>query len=388
MDAPTRVMKALNHEEPDRVPAYEAFTNNAIMKHYGVPTGDGLSASFRVLRFLPFKNRIANWAVSNQKFFVRGYTDMYEFLRRVKVDIAISLFTHTQRKIIKGGIIDEFGRIIKFETYKPDGTVISAYHGGYLKSFEEYESWERPDPQDPRRLASYLAGKEVQKQMNNEIFSVPSIGGMMEPSWEAFGFERFSRILGRPKQARKVFDDHGKLAVELTKILGDHGSELIIVLDDYGFKNGPFMSPKSFQTYVFPWLKRICDEAHKRGSKILLHSDGDLLLLFDDIVNCGIDAINPIEPSTANPEYDIFKLNERYGDKITFVGNISPIMLSEGTISEIEEYSKKLIRELAPGGGYIFSSGHSIPPSVRVDSWEAVMRMREKYSSYPIDVPS
>ncbi|MHA2322474.1 MAG: uroporphyrinogen decarboxylase family protein [Candidatus Thorarchaeota archaeon] len=384
MDAPTRVMTALNHEEPDRVPAYEAFTNNTIMKHYGMQPSEGVSNVFRVLSRMPFKDRIANWAVSNKNFFVKGYTDTYEFLRRTKIDVGICLFTHFQRKVVKGGIIDEFGRIIKFEPYEKDGTVVSAYHGGYLKSFEEYESWERPDPQDPRRLVSYLAGKEVQASMNNEIFAVPTINGMLEPSWEAFGFERFSRILGRRKQAKKVFDDHGKLAVELTKILGDEGAELIMVLDDYGFKNGPFMSPKSFQTYVYPWLKRICDEAHKRGTKILLHSDGDLMLLFDDLVNCGIDAINPIEPSTANPEYDIFKLYEKYGDKITFVGNISPIMLTKGTVSEVEEYTKRLILELAPGGGYIFSSGHSISPGVTIDNWEAVIRIREKYGTYPI----
>ncbi|MHA2223288.1 MAG: uroporphyrinogen decarboxylase family protein [Candidatus Thorarchaeota archaeon] len=384
MDAPTRVMTALNHEEPDRVPAYEAFTNNTIMKHYGMQTSDGVSNVFRVLSHMPFKDRIANWAVSNKNFFVKGYTDTYEFLRRTKIDIGICLFTHFQRKVIKGGIIDEFGRIIKFEPYGKDGTVVSAYHGGYFMNFEEYESWERPDPEDPRRLVSYRAGKEVQAEMHNEIFTVPTVGGMMEPSWEAFGFERFSRILGRPKQAKKVFDDSGKLAVELTKILGDEGAELIMVLDDYGFKNGPFMSPKSFQTYVYPWLKRICDEAHKRGSKILLHSDGDLMLLFEDLVNCGIDAINPIEPSKTNPEYDIFKLYEKYGDKITFVGNISPIMLSEGTVSQVEEYSTKLILELAPGGGYIFSSGHSIPPTVTIENWKAVMRIREKYGTYPI----
>jgi len=379
------VLKALNHEEPDRVPAFEsAFTNNTIMEHYGVPAGGGLTGGLNAIKYLPFKDRIANWAVSNQKFLVKGYTDNYEFLRRVKIDIGISLVTHTQRKIIKGGIIDEFGRIMKFEEYEGDGTVISAYHGGYLKSFEDYESWKRPDPHEPRRLAAYLAGKEVQEQMNNEILSVPAIGGMMEPSWEAFGFERFSRILGHPKQAKKVFDDNGELALELTKILADHGAELILIWDDYGFKNGPFMSPKSFQTYVFPWLKRICDEAHKRGSKILLHSDGDLMLLFEDIIDCGVDALNPIEPTTANPEYDIFKLKEKYGDKITFVGNISPVMLAEGTISEIEEYSKRLIHELAPGGGYIFSSGHSINPAITVDRWEAVMRVREKYGTYPI----
>ncbi|MHA2023902.1 MAG: uroporphyrinogen decarboxylase family protein, partial [Candidatus Thorarchaeota archaeon] len=83
-----------------------------------------------------------------------------------------------------------------------------------------------------------------------------------------------------------------------------------------------------------------------------------------------------------------FKLNEKHGDKITFVGNISPVMLAEGTIAEIEEYSKKLLLELGPGGGYIFSSGHSINPAVTIDRWEAVMRMREKYGTYPIQTSS
>ncbi|MGD9381680.1 MAG: uroporphyrinogen decarboxylase family protein [Candidatus Thorarchaeota archaeon] len=389
MDAPTRVMKAIEHEEPDRVPAFEsAITNNTIMEHYGIAAGGGLASAVRAIRYLPFKDRIADWALNNPKFQVKAMTNSYEFLRRVKIDIGLSLVALFHRKIIKGGVIDEFGRIMKFETYEPDGTLITAYHGGYLESFEDYESWERPDPNDSKRLVSFLAGKEVQKQMNNEILSVPASTGMMEVSWEAFGFERFSRILGKQKQAKKVFDDQGKFSFEVTKILAENGAEIVLLWDDYGFKNGLFMSPRNYRTYVFPWLKRICDAAHKHDSKILLHSDGDLMLIFEDIIDCGVDALNPIEPTTANPDYDIFKLKEKYGDKITFVGNISPVMLATGTIEEIEEYSKKLLREVAPGGGFIFSSGHSINPAVTLDRWEAVMRMREKYSSYPIDVPS
>ena len=387
MDAPTRVMKALDHEEPDRVPAFEsAFTNNAIMEHYGIAAA-GLSSGIDALKHLPFKTRIANYAMSNRAWLAKGMVNSYEFLRRVKIDIGLSFVTHQQRKIIKGGMIDEFGRLMKFEKYEGDGTLILGYHGGHLHSFEDYEKWERPDANEPKRLAAFLAGKDVQKQMNNEIFSVPAIGGMMEPSWEAFGLETFSRILGHPKQAKKVFDDNGKLAVELVKILADHGAELILIWDDYGFKNGLFMSPQNYRTYVFPWLKQICDEAHKRNSRILLHSDGDLMLIFEDIMKCGVDALNPIEPTTANPDYDIFKLAEKHKDKITFVGNIGPVMLAVGAVSEIEEYSKRLIRELAPGGGYIFSSGHSINPAITVDRWEAVMRVREKYGSYPIQIP-
>lgn len=389
MDAPTRVLKAIDHEEPDRVPAFEsAFTNNTIMAHYGIPVDDGLRSSVAALKYLPFKDRIAKWAIGKQSFWVKTMTSGYEFLRRVKIDIGLSLVALLQRKMIKGGVIDEFGRIMMFETYEPDGTIVTTYHGSHLKNFEDYESWERPDPNEPHRLAAYFAGKEIQAQMNNEILSVPAITGIMEVSWESFGFETFSRILGKPKQAKKVFDDQGKFALELTKILTENGAEIVLLWDDYGFKNGLFMSPRNYRTYVFPWLKQICDAAHKQGSKILLHSDGDLMLIFEDIIDCGVDALNPIEPTTANPDYDIFKLKEKYGDKITFVGNISPVMLATGTIKEIEEYSKRLLREVAPGGGYIFGSGHSINPAVTLDRWEAVMRIREKYSSYPIDVPS
>ncbi|MFX1445315.1 MAG: uroporphyrinogen decarboxylase family protein, partial [Promethearchaeota archaeon] len=139
--------------------------------------------------------------------------------------------------------------------------------------------------------------------------------------------------------------------------------------------------------FVFPWIKQICDAAHKRDCKILLHSDGDLMEIFEDIVESGVDVLHPIESTTANPEYDIFKLNEKYGDKISFYGNLSPIMLAMGEISEIESYAKSLIRELAPGGGYIFSSGHSINPAVTLDRFEAMQDIRRKYGNYPINVP-
>jgi len=120
----------------------------------------------------------------------------------------------------------------------------------------------------------------------------------------------------------------------------------------------------------------------------MLHSDGDLMEIFEDIITCGVDVLNPIESTTANPEYDIFKLNEKYGNKITFCGNVSPMMLAIGEISEIEEYSKRLLRELAPGGGYIFSSGHSINPSITIDRYEAYQNIRKKYGNYPIKVPN
>ena len=360
MKASERILKTINHEEPDRVPAFEtALTNYTIMKHYGIDTTMG-----------------------------RGYKMIYEFSRRIGIDLVLSMVSLFPRRSTKDrkGFIDEYGRIMKSEYYK-DGTLIYGYYGGHLKSFEDYDNWEKPDPYLKTRVEQFLLGRKFQEEMKDKIFSIPATGCLMEVTWEAFGLETFSRILAKQKQVKKVFDTNGNFTLELVKILAENDAKIVLLWDDYGFKNGLFMSPDNYRKYVFPWLKRICDAAHKRDCKIFLHSDGDLLEIFEDIVNCGVDAINPIESTTANPDYDIFKLSQQYGDKITFSGNVSPVMLALGEIAEIEIYAKKLIRELAPGGGYIFSSGHSINPAVTVDRFEAMQNVRRRYGNYPINVP-
>ena len=393
MKASERVLKAINHEEPDRVPSFEIITNNSILKHYDISIGKGYRDGLKQLSKLGDKgNELIVKGYSNYDFVKRVLEQSHEFYRRAEIDIALTLASIYPRKILTegDGIIDEYGRIMKQIVYKSkDGTetVVNEYFGGYFKDFDDYESWEQPDPYWEARLINFRAGKEIQEEKNNEIFSVPSLGAMMECSWEGFGLENFSRILTKPKQARKIFDDRGKFTLELVKILAENDAQLVLLWDDYGYKMGLFMSPRNYQNYVFPWLKRICNAAHKRNCKVILHSDGDLSEIFEDIIYCGVDALNPIEPTTANPDYDIFKLKKKYGDQITFIGNLSPILLFNGEKTEIEAYAKRLIRNIAPGGGFIFSSGHSINPAVTVDRFESMQNIRRKYGNYPINIP-
>ena len=382
MNAPERVLKVVNHEEPDRVPAFEsAITNNTIMSHYGFEP--------RPIPRQKIPDKVLKQLIENPKLMRGLYESLYKFYRQVGLDLVPSLVSLFPRTILDDGTsVDEYGRIMRSEVYEKDGTVISGYVGGYFKSFEDFESWEQPDPHWEARLTHFKLGRQIQQELNNEIFSIPSVGALMECSWEGFGLETFSRILSRPKQAKSVFDNRGKFTLEVVKVLAENDAQMILLWDDYGFKNGLFMSPRNYRKYIFPWIKKICDAAHKQDCKILLHSDGDLIEIFEDIINSGVDVLNPIESTTANPEYDIFKLNEKYGDKITFAGNLSPMMLAMGEISEIEANAKRLIRELAPGGGYIFSSGHSINPAVTIDRFEAMQNVRRKYGNYPINVPN
>ena len=112
------------------------------------------------------------------------------------------------------------------ETFR-DGSQIMAYHGGYFESFEDYESWEQPDPNLKARLAQFFAGRKLQKELNDEVFSIPATGAMMECTWEGFGIETFSRILARKKQIKRVFDDRGSFTLELVKILAENDAQKI-----------------------------------------------------------------------------------------------------------------------------------------------------------------
>lgn len=384
MDAPTRVITTLNHEEPDKVPYFESgFTNNALMRHFGI-TPMNRGPLLNLLKLMPFRNTIVRRGFTSKIYQAIDMLHIAKLCKAASIDIMLTTSSLYPRKIVKDGFIDEFGRHMHFEYYK-DGTEILGYLGGYFKNFEAYQSWEQPDPNWDARLNGFLAGVNAQKKFDNYVLAIGVITGMMEVTWEGFGFETFSRLLVKRKEIKTIFDDRGNFTNEVVKILAEQGAKVVLIFDDMGFKNGLFMSRKDYRAYVFPWLKQICQTAHERDCKILLHSDGDISDILEDLVDdCKIDALNPIEPMTANPNYNIFKIKERFGDRLTLVGNVSPVMLATGTVPEIEAYTKRLMQECAPGGGYILASGHSINPAVTFDRWQAMLATRDKYGVYPI----
>jgi len=366
------------------VPAFEsAVTNDAIMGHFGIKPAN-FGPMLKGLRYLPFRNKILRNGYVNKKLIDSSMLRLAKFYKAAGLDLMPTFSVLVPVKLYKDGYIDEFGRIMHTEYYV-DGTEVLGYLGGWFKSFDDYESFEHPDPAWPARVDLFMGGKKAQEASGNAIFAIGGIGGMMEVTWEGFGIQNFAKLLFHRKEAKKVFDDRGKFAVELVKILAEHGAKVILAMDDYGFKNGLFMSPKNYREYVLPWLRQMCNAAHERDAKIILHSDGDLSDILDDLVDdCHIDGLNPIEPTTANPAYNIFDIKQKYGDRLTITGNVSPMMLATGTIEDIQAYTKRLMRECAPGGGYILASGHSINPAVTLDRWQAMMQIRDKYGQYPI----
>lgn len=397
MDAQERVIKTINHEEPDRVPSFESSIDNLkICKHYGakyVYQGTGKALKMAYYLFLGNEKRLTKFLtklMTKEKTIKSALKKNVDLYTKIGIDLAITPIALFPVMYEKNGFVDDYARKFKIVKNPADNMDVNYYVGGYLNDFEEYEAFMEKyplDPDAPIRENSFRAGKELEKETNGKLYIIPGMAGMMEATWEGFGLENFSRLLKRKKQIKKVFDDRGQFAVELTKRViewGETGG--ILIFDDYGYKQGLFMSPKNYREFVFPWLTKICDTAHKGGIKVILHCCGDNYLIFEDIINAGVDALHPIEPTTANPEYDIFKLNKKYGDKICFVGNVSPQDLYDKDPEYIKNYTKKLLKEVAPGGGFILSSGHSINPAIKLENFLAMYDILKQYGKYPIKI--
>lgn len=390
-------MKALNHEEADRVPSTEGTVDNlAICKYYGEKyVFQGIGKSIKRLWYLNFKSdrRLTKFLTkaTQKKFFIRmALKRSIRLSQKIGLDFTGSPLALFPAEYFKNGYIDEYGRRMEYTINPSDGMDVGYYMGGAFKDFEEYEAFynEHPmDPDNPIRENIYRIGKELEEKTKGKLYIMPLFVGMMEATWEGFGLENFSILLTKQKKIKKVFDDRGTFALEMVKRIIEWGEDgACYFFDDYGYKKGLFMSPRNYNKYVIPWVKRICDTAHKGGLKVILHSCGDILQIFEDLINAGVDGFNPIEPTTANPDYDIFKLKEKYGDKVTFIGNVSPQDLADKTPDYIREYSKKLIKDVAPGGGFIFCSGHSINPAIKLENFLAMRGTLEKYGRYPIKV--
>ncbi|MFX0077120.1 MAG: uroporphyrinogen decarboxylase family protein [Candidatus Hermodarchaeota archaeon] len=390
MDAKERIVKAMRHEEPDKVPSFEISIDNLkVYEHFNLKygyqgNGDLLRKTYDLVKgdtallkkFIDKSSKVADTLIPGIELCMNAGIDLYSLY-----------LTNYPVEYTREGIINDVGAVMHFKKNPADNMDILYYMGGFFQDFEDYEEFPKLDPDDPKRESVYRAGKLIEEKFKGKVYVMPSFCGLLESAWQGFGLQQFSRMLAKPKIVKQIFDDRGKFQVEMIKRLIEWGEEGAVLMgDDYGFKTGLLMAPHNYNKFVFPWLKRMCETAHKGGLKYILHSCGDIFEIFEDIINCGVDAIHPIEPTTSNPEFNIFKLHEKYGHDITFIGNVSPQDLADQSPEFIRNYVKELIQKLAPGGGFILSSGHSINPAVKLENFLAMHETLKTYGKYPIQV--
>ncbi|MBT3379968.1 MAG: hypothetical protein HN742_02955 [Lentisphaerae bacterium] len=205
-----------------------------------------------------------------------------------------------------------------------------------------------------------------------------------------FGFDvTHSRIVGTEHLLMMMADDP-ELVIDIFNTELDCSLQILDMVwadgytfdairwpDDMGYRNGPFFSVDMYREILKPVQKRAIEWAHEKGIVANLHSCGDINPLVPELLDIGLDALNPLEVKAGmDPAY----LKQTYGDQLVLHGGINAMLWDD--IDAIEAEIRRLLPILKENGGYIFQEDHSIPDSVSLENYRRIVVITRELGSY------
>jgi hypothetical protein len=202
----------------------------------------------------------------------------------------------------------------------------------------------------------------------------------LDTCYMMLGFEIFSYMLADDYGLlMELFDELIKHEIRRVKRCADYDlSPLACVFCDIASKQGLLFSPRFLRDEYFPRLKLLIDEWHNHGIWVIYHSEGDITPVIQDIIDSGADGINPLEPDIL----DIKKLREDFPDLIFWGGIDNNELLCRGTIDEVEQAVRDLIRDAGENGRLLLGSSGQIHPANKLENVLAMFEFGRRYGKY------
>ncbi|MDD5726932.1 MAG: uroporphyrinogen decarboxylase family protein [Victivallales bacterium] len=333
MNSRERVLTAISHHEPDRVPI----------------TFDAEKEVIELLKeYFHVSSRDEVWDMLHVDTRLIGADHHYHHIRE-KNGISYDFWgSGSEEKAYNGGTYFEF-------TQHPLASMET------VRDIENYD-WPTPDE------LSFESLREARKNNPDKaVIAYLSLGGFFEAT-HLQGLEQFMLDLGMDMGlALKIVEkitDYLFPAIERLCIEAKDDFDIFYMADDFCTARGPLFSPQVFRTLVKPYLEQIAGIVHKNNKKFLLHVCGSVREFLPDIIETGVDMLEPIQTSAVGMEVESLKAD--FGDSLTFYGSIDLInILSKGKPEDVRREVLKNFRILGKGGGVIVGPGHTyIQPDV------------------------
>lgn len=326
-----RVLAALAHRRPDKVPYDIRFTQPAHAKmaeYYGDPD---------------FESKLGNCFT-----WLRPHLPDARF-----VEVAPNIWA------------DEFGVRWDRHVDKDIGVVCNR-----LVMPENVESFEFPDPNDSRRYESF----DRSVAANGSTAVLVSLGfSLFERAWTLAGMENVLMAMVADKRfANTLLDRILEFNLAIIKNACTRKVDIFRFGDDWGHQRGVLMGPELWRQFIKPRFKEMCRLVKSMGKFVMLHCCGKVDELFGDLIECGLDVFNPFQPEVM----DVFEVKRRYGDSLTFYGGISiQRTLPFGTVRQVRDEVGRLIDLVGENGGYIASPSHDIPRDAKPENIAAMIEV-------------
>lgn len=388
-DFKERVLTALNHAEPDRVPVLGLLIDQTVSNRIlGKPPPEVAG----MLRSPELKNDMPALVNATWNDILYGiFADALEAAIKLGFDANWTVYMSMQAVgplETKPGLAchEIWGRAWEISADEHDSIVMNYTHG-LCTTEEEWDAFvsTRKPAYDEliRNVASHH--KRLAKDFGDRILPIGYTGmGIFENTWQSIGFTNFTRyVYQKPTFVRRVIDFNTELYLKYLDAIMESGVEVVLAGDDLGHKTGPIMRPEQIEGLFGESYRRVSELVHKRKRKLIWHSCGNIYAFLDKFVEWGFDGLLTMEPTAG---MELGRVREQVGQRLALVGNLDVSnLLVRGTRREVTEAVRKAIGDAARGGGYILSQTHS-HSSVDPKRLEWMIEAAHRYGKYPIAV--
>ncbi|MHA1793674.1 MAG: uroporphyrinogen decarboxylase family protein [Promethearchaeota archaeon] len=373
MNVHERFMAALNHEEPDRVPTLAQYFEPGF--------------TIKVIKKFKLKSLVQGLLTRHFHLFVAkimGFDSIWFHYTKQQVP-------KNEKPEIPEDVRKSFG--IKGEpgiwghVSERSSAGMNWYQTGVLKTPELVREWTSfIRTWEPGTDAQYDHFKKVWDKWitKKSVIPIPTSAAVAWVTWSSIGLDRFAYLA---RKHLNLVRDLAKAWGEFTKKTHDcffeRGIDLVFICDDFALKGRTIYNPKLWAEIIHPVYKMLAKHAHSHGAKFLIHGDGFVGDVLDQIVKSGADAIEPLEYEAGNR---LKPLKQEYGDDITLIGNVPATdVLTFGSIEDTIKMTKECLLDAAEGGGYVLGAGSDILATCKIENVLAMTNTVKKFGTYPID---
>jgi uroporphyrinogen decarboxylase len=300
----------------------------------------------------------------NRLFAFLGHRDEERLLRDLGVDIRhVNAVTPLDREVGEGIVQNFWGERFVFRktAWGPmredvKGALASAQSLAELEAFP----WPTPDDFDYSHLREQCRDHESYALLYGfaDIWQRPAL----VRGWESM----FLDMVERPDWVRFLCRTFTDFYIEdYTRAMETSGGrlDLFLLISDLGSQSGPLVSPAMFHEFVAPYLREMIRHVHTLGARVLFHSCGAVRPFIPDLIELGVDVLDPIQPT--GPDMAPETLKAEFGDRLCFHGGIDmQHLLPHGTPEQIRSEVRRYCETLGHGGGYILAPAHLFQPDV------------------------
>ncbi len=376
MNSKERVLAALRHEEPDRVPCGENDVDYVAAEEL---------LGHETLYNARWRERQALWNGRRAEIVAYYGTTSVELVHALQWDYVrvhiMPLDKAYHPPVMTGPYswLDDDGREIH---YSPEVGNIATYVDNADMTIDDLPDPDAPFTVDPSELEAI---RYVVSQIGDTHFIIGRSAVDGSFPYQTVGMQEFlMRMITEPEFVERAIQVYVNRSLAYIEAMLDAGCDAVMTLDDYSGNKGPFMGAERFRRFIAPAIERQVAAAHAKGGIFIKHTDGNTWSILDDLVATGIDGWHGIQP---NIGMDLKLLKERYGDRICLFGGINCETLVEGTPEQAAAEARYAMRHAAPGGGLVIATGNVLQPGTQLKNYLAAREAVADYGGYPINIP-